>query len=187
LTDMGSLLQELRDYGMVLAGQADAAWEAFNVGEFAGEIASLWRLYAQQAGIELRLHVGSGLEGISGDRRRLRQIVANLTSNAIKYHDPIKAERWVRLSFERGVAERWSIVVEDNGVGIKPGNLDLIFNEFGRAAPELGIQGTGLGLAIARRLTETLGGEIRVQSRPGHGSRFEVLLPIRADQTVSVE
>jgi signal transduction histidine kinase len=177
LTDMGSLLQELRDYGMLLAGQAGPQWEPLDVNEFVEEIAIPWRLYTQQAGVELRLCVGPGLEGISGDRRRLRQVVSNLMSNAVKYHDPVKTERWVRLSFERRDRERWSIVVEDNGVGITPGNLDLIFHEFGRAAPELGIQGTGLGLAITRRLTEALGGEIRVQSQPGYGSCFEVILP----------
>ncbi|HEY0792941.1 MAG TPA: sensor histidine kinase [Chthoniobacterales bacterium] len=177
LTDMGSLLQELRDYGMLLAGQAGPQWEPLEVKDFVEEIAEPWRLYTQQAGIKLLLDLGPGLEGISGDRRRLRQVVSNLTSNAIKYHDPVKAERWVRLGFERLDPERWSIVVEDNGVGITPGNLEVIFNEFGRAAPELGIQGSGLGLAITRRLTEGLGGEIRVQSQPGHGSRFEVILP----------
>lgn len=68
--------------------------------------------------------------------------------------------------------------VEDNGVGIAPADQARIFEEFQRATPRPEVHGTGLGLAIARRLTEVLGGDLRVRSELGRGSCFELELPV---------
>jgi signal transduction histidine kinase len=180
VADMAALLEELREYGVLLAGGAHPEWETFGVRSFAEDAVAAWRLYAQETGVDLQLRIDAGLKEVESDRRRLRQVVGNLVSNAIKYHDPDKAERWVRLVFAPRDARRWSIVVEDNGIGIAPENLKLVFTEFGRGTPPPGVQGTGLGLTISRRLASMLGGEVQVQSQAGQGSRFEVILPVKA-------
>ncbi|MBV8901263.1 MAG: sensor histidine kinase [Verrucomicrobia bacterium] len=180
VADMSALLEELREYGVLLAGGAHPEWETFDVRSFAEDAVAAWRLYAREMGVDLRLRIEAGLKKVESDRRRLRQVVGNLVSNAIKYHDRDKQERWVRLVLAPRDSRRWSIVVEDNGVGIAPENLELVFTEFGRGTPPPGVQGTGLGLTISRRLASMLGGEVRVQSQRGQGSRFEVILPIKA-------
>lgn len=181
VADMSALLEELREYGVLLAGGAHPEWEMFDVRNFAEDAVAAWSPYAREMGVDLQLRIEAGLKKAKSDRRRLRQVVGNLVSNAIKYHDRDKPERWVRLVFARRDSRRWSIVVEDNGVGIAPENLELVFAEFGRGTPPPGVQGTGLGLTISRRLASMLGGEVRVRSQPGQGSRFEVILPIKPD------
>lgn len=178
LADMGALLEELRDYSVLLAGGTHVEWETFVVRTFAEEVAAALQLHAQDAGVDLRLRIEPGLSEVTSDRRRLRQVIANLVSNALKYHNAARRDRWVELAFTPSGVDRWSIIVEDNGIGIAPENLEAIFTEFGRGTPPRGVQGTGLGLTITRHLAEILGGEVRVKSQPGQGSRFEVVLPV---------
>lgn len=180
VADMAALLEELREYGVLLAGGAHPEWETFDVRSFAEDAVAAWRLYAQNTGVHLHLKIEACLNDVESDRRRLRQVVGNLVSNAIKYHDLNKPERWVKLVFAPRDSGWWSISVEDNGVGILPENLEVVFTEFGRGTPPPGVQGTGLGLTISRRLVGMLRGEMRVQSQPGLGSCFEVILPMRA-------
>ncbi|MBV9999728.1 MAG: sensor histidine kinase [Verrucomicrobia bacterium] len=181
VADMAALLEELREYGLLLAGGAHPEWETFEVRNFAEDAIAAWRLYARETGVDLQLRIDASLKKVESDRRRLRQVVGNLVSNAIKYHDPKKAKRWVRLVFAPRDSRWWSIIVEDNGIGIAPENLEAVFAEFGRGTPPPGVQGTGLGLTISRRLAGMLGGEVHVQSQLGQGSRFEVILPSKAN------
>jgi signal transduction histidine kinase len=106
----------------------------------------------------------------------------NLISNAIKYSDPAKPDRFVRI--ESVSAERDDhvcIMVRDNGIGIPQENLSTVFRSFVRAHAsrdsELGVRGSGLGLAIAAECTEAVGGSIRVESSVGEGTRFLVTVP----------
>ncbi|MBV9489232.1 MAG: sensor histidine kinase [Verrucomicrobia bacterium] len=181
LADMAALVEELRDYGVLLRGELHPEWATFDPRSFAEEVAATLHLQAQGEGVTLSVHVDPALSEVRSDRRRLREVVRNLVSNAIKYRDYAKPERWVKLAFIRSGPGHWSTIVEDNGVGIAPENLELIFAEFGRVMPSQGVQGTGLGLTISKRLTEMLGGEIRVQSQLTQGSRFEVVLPTTPD------
>jgi signal transduction histidine kinase len=103
--------------------------------------------------------------------------VANLVVNALKYRRREGPGAWIRVAFEAAPEGRWRMAIEDNGVGIAPEDLERIFDEFQRVTPREGVSGVGLGLTITRRLAQLLGGEIRVSSTPGEGSRFEVVLP----------
>jgi signal transduction histidine kinase len=107
----------------------------------------------------------------------MRQILGNLILNAIKYRDRAKPVGWIELAFDAAGAGRWRVSVEDNGLGIAPADQERIFEEFQRVTPREEVHGTGLGLAIVRRLTELLGGQVRVRSELGRGSRFELELP----------
>ncbi|HEY0793416.1 MAG TPA: HAMP domain-containing sensor histidine kinase [Chthoniobacterales bacterium] len=177
LADMAALLAELTDYGGLLAGWVRPALETFAVADFAGELVGTFSPSAEASGVDLRVDADVGLEAVTSDRRRLRQVATNLILNALKYRRRDGKGAWIRVTFEGWSADRWRMAVEDNGVGIAPEDLGRIFEAFQRVAPPEDVQGTGLGLTITRRLVELLGGEVRVSSRPGEGSRFEVDLP----------
>jgi signal transduction histidine kinase len=112
---------------------------------------------------------------IQGDETRLRQVIDNLVSNAIKY-SPKGGE--VRIS---GTFDDQNVTVEvsDQGVGLPEDELDRIFERFYRVEGALSrkTQGTGLGLYLARAVVEAHGGEIMVKSKPGKGSTFQFTLP----------
>lgn len=129
--------------------------------------------------VELRLEIGEDVpRRVRGDRLRVRQVLTNLVANAIKF-----TERGsVVLRVFRRARGRIRFVVEDTGIGIAKSDLAKLFTPFMRAEDGVrrGHGGTGLGLSIARALTDAMGGQIRVRSRPGEGSRFTVDLPLPA-------
>lgn len=111
---------------------------------------------------------------VTGEFKRVLQIVMNLLTNAIRY-SPQGGQIWLRLDREGDVA---SLVVADQGKGIAPGDQARIFDKFERVdANEPGT--TGLGLYIARRLARSMGGDLDVDSAPGQGARFRLTLPAR--------
>ena len=185
LADMGALLEELTDYGLLLADQVRPEPATFGVVDFAREIEAGFSLLAQASGVELRVAVDPGLGAVQSDPRRLRQILGNLITNAVKYRRRGRAGAGVRVAFEAVSDRRWRVAVEDNGVGIAPQDLERVFEAFQRVSPREDVHGTGLGLAITRRLARLLGGEVSVKSTPGEGSRFEVTLPRTLAQTAS--
>ena len=129
---------------------------------------------------DVEIRIADSLPIIEVDVAAVELILVNLISNAIKYSDPSKPERIVRVLGE-AAPEAWSIVVEDNGMGIAPEHLPRVFERAYRAHAErdeeLGTDGFGLGLAIVSDCVKDLGGEITVESRPGEGASFKVRLP----------
>jgi signal transduction histidine kinase len=111
---------------------------------------------------------------IRGDGERLRQVLANLIDNAVKY-SPAGKEVNVALGASNGVVR---ITVRDQGPGIAGQDHGLIFEKFGRVASGASKPGTGLGLFIARSITEAHGGSLTVASAPGRGATFIVTLPV---------
>lgn len=114
---------------------------------------------------------------VSTDPARLQIILSNLLSNAIRYHDPAKPNRFIRLRAEKA-GQALKIFVEDNGQGIDPEYQGKIFEMFFRASEKS--KGSGLGLYIVKEAVEKLSGSISVQSVPQQGSVFMLLLPQRA-------
>jgi two-component system OmpR family sensor kinase len=118
------------------------------------------------------------------DRHRIREMLLNLVTNAIKYTPPGGTVA-LSLADQDGVV---SFTVRDSGIGIAPGDLPHIFERFWRADPARSRTGqhpgTGLGLAITKWIAEAHGGSITVQSRPGRGTLFTVSLPKGAGHTV---
>jgi len=108
------------------------------------------------------------------DSLRLKTILSNILSNSIKYRDPLKEARYIRL-FVQVDATHCRIVIQDNGLGIVEQHLDKIFDIFFRS--HTGIQGTGLGLYIVKDTVNRLGGEIRVESKIREGTSFVITLP----------
>lgn len=153
--------------------------EVFDLRAKLASIVDALRPQASEKAIELGLVVDERVpRALRGDRLRLRQVVTNLVANAIKFTEQGRVD--VRATRGRGGMIR--IVIEDTGIGIAPDELPHLFTPFARTqeAMRRGYSGTGLGLSIARALTEAMGGRLAVHSRPGHGSRFTVELPLAA-------
>ena len=113
------------------------------------------------------------------DPRRVREVLANLVSNGIKYNRP---GGWLNLQTGHDAHKVW-LAVGDSGIGMTPLQLAHLFEPFNRLGAErLAVVGHGLGLSIARTLTQAMGGALRVSSQPGEGSRFVLELP-RWDRT----
>jgi signal transduction histidine kinase len=105
------------------------------------------------------------------DATRVELALINLIGNAVKYSDPAKEDRWVRLGIARDDAGFWRLAVADNGVGIPAAMRNEVFEQFVRAHPNVA-EGTGLGLAIAREAVEQMGGRIWLESEDGEGTTF---------------
>jgi signal transduction histidine kinase len=124
--------------------------------------------------VRLTAEVAPSLPPVRADAERLRQLVDNLVSNAVKYSEAGQEVR-VTVGGDNG---RIRVAVRDEGAGIAPEHHGLIFEKFGRTAVAGGRPGTGLGLFIARSIAEAHGGTLEVQSMPGHGSTFTLILPV---------
>jgi signal transduction histidine kinase len=125
----------------------------------------------------VHLHVDGPPPDVLVDASRVELVLVNLVGNAIKYSDPTKSERWVRIGFQRreGTSEWW-VYIRDNGLGI-PGELhERVFERFFRGHPDAA-EGLGLGLPIVREALEQVGSRIELRSDPGAGSAFRFPLP----------
>jgi len=119
---------------------------------------------------------------ISADGRRVRQIVFNLVSNAVKF-TPAEGRVDVSARLDDGQVE---IAVADTGPGIAPEELEMIFEEFKQATDGKQAEGTGLGLPLSRKLVELHGGRLWVEHAAGNGSTFRFTLPVGPTEPASV-
>ena len=177
------LIGHLLDLARAEAGQLEIHREEIDVRATAKEVGEDFRADAASRGLELELEeAGADPLTISSDHARVRQILSNLVSNAVKY-TPRGGS--VHLRVERrqkpGASDReWvAIDVADNGPGISPEQQETLFHEFSRF-DAAGVQGSGIGLAISQRIARALDAEITVKSADGEGSTFTLWLPANA-------
>jgi CheY-like chemotaxis protein len=131
---------------------------------------------AKQRGLKFTTHCTADCpETIQTDRQRIEQVLKNLLSNALKFTE----EGEVELTVSRADDGRVALAVRDTGIGVSEDKQKLIFEAFRQADGTTNRKygGTGLGLSISRQLATLLGGEVRLTSKPGHGSTFTLLLP----------
>jgi PAS domain S-box-containing protein len=169
------LVNDVLDLSKLEAGKMELVWEPVPVVPLVHDLFATVQPLAGEHGSELRLdgRAAAGVDIVT-DPRRLQQILLNLISNALKFGRGRPVE--VRCA---ATPDEVTIEVADQGVGIAPGDLARIFEEFiqlrsGNAG------GTGLGLPISRQLARLLGGRLEVESEPGAGSTFRLRLPRRA-------
>jgi len=170
-----SLINDILDLSKIEAGRMELERSEFDLARAIGQTLLLVRERAERRGIALRVTVDDTLGTIVADERKVKQVLLNLLSNALKF-TPEGGTIDVRGSVRDGDAE---IAVADSGVGIAPEDQDAVFEEFrqvGSAAKKA--EGTGLGLAISKRIVELHGGRISVASTPGVGSTFTFRLPL---------
>ncbi|MGZ4291791.1 MAG: ATP-binding protein [Gaiellaceae bacterium] len=170
-----SLINDVLDLSKVEAGQIELEVAPFSLREAVERGVVMVRERASKNGVVLAAEIEPELQVITGDERRIRQILFNLLSNAVKF---TPAGGRIDVS-ARLVDEEIQLAVADTGPGIAPEDVDRIFEEFQQT--DVGTkhhEGTGLGLALSKRLVELHGGRIWVESEVGAGSRFVFTLPV---------
>lgn len=166
------LLDRLQEYSAILAGEVRLKVEPLDLREFLETLKQAHENAAHDKGLELQFAVAGDLSRIMIDRDKLRQIVDTLLSNAILYTE----HGTVHVRATADAPGRWTLRVEDTGIGIDEMDSRLVFSEFHRRGP-FDNRGLGLGLVIARHLAHLLDGEITFQSTAGQGTSFLVNLP----------
>jgi two-component system, sensor histidine kinase len=177
--ELMTVLDQVLDFSRIEAGRTEVAREPLDIRRMAASVCHLLMPEAVDRGLECRLEISESVPALLiGDPTRLRQILSNLVSNAIKY----TPSGSVHISIDAEVLPRafcgLTLTVEDTGIGIAEEDLERIFEPFTQVAigNRRQYQGTGLGLAIVRRLADAVNADIQVKSTPGKGSRFEVRL-----------
>jgi signal transduction histidine kinase/CheY-like chemotaxis protein len=169
-THLGDLVDGLVDVSRIENGSVRIARDRVNLHELLEQIVGMFRVQAAARGIDFEFSRAPMLPAwVYTDQQRLRQILINLVSNAIKYTPAGRAS--LDVIWRNPVAE---ISVRDTGVGIAPEHLERIFEPFERIGTVKGQPGVGLGLTITRLLVDVMGGELTVRSVPGEGSTFRV-------------
>jgi signal transduction histidine kinase/ActR/RegA family two-component response regulator len=174
-----AILDDVLDVSKIEAGRLDVERMPCSLVEQVEETLSLLRGRAQEKGLALSVDYLFPLpETISSDAGRLRQILMNLVSNAIKFTESGGVRLTVFASEVDSRAARVHVEVVDDGIGIAAESLPRLFQPFVQADSSMTRRfgGTGLGLAISKRLAQMLGGDIEVASTPGAGSRFHLWL-----------
>jgi signal transduction histidine kinase len=175
--EMSELLGDLKDYSVLIAGAAPLQIEEINVRAFGSALKASFNAITESVGMRLNLQIDPDLDVVRSDRRKIRQIIRNLVTNAINYCRKDEPNTEVVLAFRSLNQGWWQVAVEDSGIGIPAEHLNSIFDEFKRVSSSEDIKGAGLGLAITKRLVDELKGTIEVFSEVGQGSRFVVTIP----------
>jgi signal transduction histidine kinase/CheY-like chemotaxis protein len=176
------LLNDVLDFSKIEAGRLELEHAPFPPGTTARAVGDLMLARARDKGLQFDLKIGDNLPGaIIGDATRLRQILVNLCSNAIKFTEKGRVELNVQC-IERSASKAvMQFAVTDTGIGIDSAALEKLFRPFTQADTSMSRRygGTGLGLAISMRLAQAMGGAIQVQSAINQGSTFRLLLPCK--------
>jgi signal transduction histidine kinase/CHASE3 domain sensor protein len=174
-----TLINDVLDISKIEAGHTDLLREEFKAADALSEVLSVISPLAEVKNIHVESQVQPGVV-VYADRTRFKQILYNLLSNAVKF-TPEGGRVWVGAARE---GEGLSFTVGDTGLGVPAGEHAAIFEEFHQVGTTTsGVkEGTGLGLAITRKLVELHGGDIRVESEPGKGSRFTFVLPLQVHE-----
>ena len=175
-TRLNRLVEDLLDFGRMEAGAQVYHPKAIAVGSFLKGLVGDFRAQAECRGYQIILNLDEADGSVDADPEALRRAVWNLLDNAVKY-SPDADTVWVEAKRQN---RQFSISVRDRGMGIAAADQRRIFQKFmrGSAAKTASIQGTGLGLAMVRHIVKAHHGEILVESEPGNGSAFTILLPV---------
>jgi signal transduction histidine kinase len=171
-----SLINDILDLSKIEAGRMELDVTTFDIREALGNALTLVGERAARGGIVLESEIEESLADMTGDERKVKQILLNLLSNAVKF-----TPEGGRVTLTAKAADvALVIAVRDTGVGISAEDQEHIFEEFRQVGTDYArkVEGTGLGLTLTRRFVELHGGEIAVESEPGAGSEFLITLPL---------
>jgi signal transduction histidine kinase/DNA-binding response OmpR family regulator len=173
------VINDILDFSKIEAGKVELEAIAFSLRDCAEEALRSSALQAHQQGLELLCDIGPGVpESVEGDPGRLRQILLNLISNAVKFTH--RGDVLLRVQMEPGTGLIW-FTVADTGIGVPSEKQASIFSPFTQADSSTTRKygGTGLGLTISAHLVGMMGGKIWLESEPGRGSRFHFTAQLR--------
>lgn len=171
-----ALINDVLDISKIEAGEFTITSEKVDVVRSIQSVVKTMLPIAEQKGLQIETDLGEDTGSVTGDTRRIEQVIMNLLSNAIKFTD-----RGTVSIVSRKTQSEIMISVQDTGIGISEGDLTTLFTPFHQidSGTTRKHEGTGLGLSICRKLVELHGGRITVKSEPGKGSIFTVILPFR--------
>lgn len=179
-----SLINEVLDMSKIESGKAALMEEEFNLSDLVDNLLAMTNTQIAEHNHEFSVNIsGVTHEEVIGDSLRIQKVFTNLMSNAVKY-TPDGGKIRLTISEKPCNQEKlacFEFIFEDNGIGMEKEYLDRIFEPFSRAEDEKTskIQGTGLGMSISRNIVRMMGGDIRVESKPGEGSRFTVTMYLK--------
>ncbi len=174
-----SIINDILDISKIEANRLEIIRDDFELSSLLNDVVNMAIARKRDKELELLVRADGDLPRLLyGDIGRLRQIITNLVTNAIKY-TPSGGVR-IDVKIRKGETPLLTVRVEDTGVGIRPGDLDSIFESFTQvdSRRNRGIEGTGLGLPISRRLARLMGGDVTVESEYGSGSIFTLCVPV---------
>jgi len=181
--DLLDLVNNLLDLSRIESGRADLILSSFDLRDLISELIGQLKPIADGKHIELTSSVAVDSPQIRTDRGKLKQILINLTGNAIKFTDrggvTIAVSVETKPNASGGAGPRFAITVRDTGVGIPADQLDRVFEKFYQVdgSAHRSHEGTGLGLYITKQLVDLLGGDIEIQSTRGEGTTATVCVP----------
>ena len=169
------LVENLLDFGRMDAGSHEVILQAVPAKELVQRVVAEFQEEVQHRGYQVDLAWHGDEAVVHADAAALERALWNLLDNAAKY-SPRSKTIWVRGDVEDG---RFVLSVRDQGIGIPKDEQSEVFRKFvrGAAATASAVKGTGLGLTLVRQIVEAHGGEVRLESRPGEGSTFSIVLP----------
>lgn len=172
-----TLINEILDYSKAEAGKLELEYEEFDLNKLVISCLRLQEPRANNGSVTLEKELPSEHITIRSDSKRLKQVMLNLMSNAVKFTPPsgkVKVSAWRNVS-----DNRIGIEISDTGIGIAPKDLARAFSPFGQVDNALSrkYEGTGLGLPLTKKLTELMGGEMKVESEVNQGTKIVILLP----------
>ena len=173
--DLLNLINDILDLSKIEAGHIQARPEAVSIQRLSGDMRQLFQPVANERGLSFQIDTASAGSELETDRQRLEQIIKNLLSNAFKFTEAGE----VKLTVESVGTDEVAFAVSDTGIGISPEQQAAVFDAFRQADGTISRKygGTGLGLSISRELARLLGGRITLESTPGKGSTFTLIIP----------
>ena len=183
---MKALLDDLLDHAKLEAGHLTVDSVDFDLRDLLNQSVRLWRGPARAKGLKLRVEGAASIPAaVRGDPMRIRQVLNNLISNAMKFTEAGSITVRLRSWHEEPAGYAILIEVADTGPGMTPEQLTRLFTPFDQTRDGVSARhgGTGLGLAISRQLAELMGGRLTARSRPGEGARFTLSLSVERGET----
>src|SRR5690606_18844051 len=175
------IVDDILDYSKLEADKLELESTTFNLRELLESVIQLMERPAQSKGLRLHMQLDPGVRlPVRGDPVRLRQVLGNLVSNAVKFTERGSISVSLRKTGETASQHQLRFEVRDTGIGISQAAQSRLFQAFSQADASTTrlYGGTGLGLAISRRIVELMGGRIGVESEPGHGATFWFEIPL---------
>jgi two-component system, OmpR family, phosphate regulon sensor histidine kinase PhoR len=171
--NLSNLLNDLIDISMIESGEMRMSFRYFNVNEYLGLIVQEFKLMADEKGITLTYHPARDGLQFFGDKNKLKQVMINLLTNAIKYTEAGSVDILVEEEKNHG-----KIIIKDTGIGLSETDAERIFERFYRVdkARSRSVGGTGLGLAIVKHIVEAHGSKVEIKSKLNEGSEFSFSL-----------
>lgn len=186
-----SLINEVLDMSKIESGRLILSEDDFNIGELLQDLVIMMQPEIKNKQQTLDIHVKDlKHEFVTGDTQRIKQVLMNILSNAVKY-TPEKGQITIDINEKepKDGTGNYEFVFKDSGRGMKPDFLDKIFLPFERADDNeiRNIQGTGLGMAISHKIIKMMGGDIKVESEYGKGSCFTINMPLHYQEFAPIE